>query len=513
MPDMMTIFEKARAIKERLATDAASCIGVHYDGRNLTTVRLARSGSQIERQDRQDQALPEVTSEDETVQASPSFSDEPLTDALRQLADRLDLSGRTRTPVVLSISASLYRSLNHHSDFDNPKMIRQTLRYDIEDALMLDAETIYLCYQPLPTPGDGVDLVVHTIERNVLQGITDAFEQARLDALALEPDVASWTHYLDAVLGHSEREPVVVLAGFGDMLYLLILNDQGQPVITRTSYCPRQDESGEFVAEELQRCLACLDPDQQPRQLYYHTDGLSPRLVKTVAGDLSLEAAALPEADPRAALAEGVARGFLERAIQADFRQDNFQANTQRQTQRRAYGGLAVAVVCLFLALIVTMSFRKMAYDKRNTLATESIYSSWIGVPHAQNRGNRPRVGRIQEELGRMERALARGKAERSSELPDSLNESFVLLMSVLGKAPDSLDMELETIRLQGGIVDVTGTVGDLADRIDLEKAISEEPRFQLIKSGVTHSGDNRRKFNLTLSVTIPVTTARARQE
>jgi len=236
-----------------------SCLGVHYTRTSITAVLVEKRDSQWLCAD--ELTLPvEPNPPGNQDKNQPDDAPDPLQTTLAQLADRMQPTGRRLHPVALAMDGALYNTQLHHSDFKDLRQIRQTLRFDIEDDFAIDADSVFLCYEKIPPSDDGTDLLVHTIDKNIAQNLLNQFEQARLDPLIAEPDVVSWLHYLKDRSLLPPDQGALVAGRSTDTLYLLVLDADHQPLLSRSYYCTDSAAALETLQCEANRSLAVLPP-------------------------------------------------------------------------------------------------------------------------------------------------------------------------------------------------------------------------------------------------------------
>ena len=497
------------------------CLGIHYTETLITAVLVEQEGAGYRfGTARQLRAADE--SADNTAIDSPQAADESAnagsngggqTELIEQLKQQLSLENEKALPVALSLSGRLYQTQPYHSQFTDNRQFDQTLRYDIEEEFAADADLLTLCYQQKPAAEAGTDLLVHTVPRAQMEEILNRFEQADLDALIAEPDVVSWLHYLKKQEELSSETPVIVLGCAAEMLYILVLNEDHQPVLTRNEPCVSADMADELLRCELPRSLAQLSEDQQPKYLLYHPDGLNTDNIKELAGS-GLECRSMRETDMATACAAGVGIGWLNQPTQlsqedhSNFRADGLPPRTLVTMKRRGLYGLSAALSLLLLVWVLLMNLHSENYQSYESAAMNEIMDAYSEVYPGQKPPRNPfqipnRIRRRLAEVGDKYSTLT------VKTLPDSASNTLMLVFGVLNKLGEEFDLRIENLSVHANASTFVGSVANMKDLELLRKAIEakgsqlEIASMNSDKTGSSSPKDptNRRTFNVQLRV------------
>ncbi len=494
------------------------CLGIHYTETLITAVSVEQEGAEY----RFGHARKLRASDESTDNAgtdSPSATDGSAdaesanvgpSELIEQLKQQISLENEKAPPVALSLNGRLYQTQPYHSQFTDKRQFDQTLRYDIEEEFAADADLLTLCYQQKPAAEAGTDLLVHTVPRAQMEEILNRFEQADLDALIAEPDVVSWLHYLKKQEELPSGAPVVVLGRAAEMLYILVLNEDHQPVLTRNEPCVSADMADELLRCELPRSLAQLSEDQQPKYLLYHPDGLNTDNIKELAGS-GLECRSMREMDMTAACAAGVGIGWLSQPSQedhSDFRANGLPPRTLVTMKRRGLYGLSAALSLLLLVWVLLMNLHSENYQSYESAATNEIMDAYSKVYPGQKPPRNP--GQIPS---RIRRRLAEVGDKYSTltvkTLPDSASNTLMLVFRALNKLGEEFDLRIESLSVHANASTFAGSVANMKDLELLYKAIeAKDSQLEITSqnswktgSGSAKDPTNRRTFNVQLRV------------
>ncbi|GEM_PF-876176 len=478
-----------------------SCLGIHYTNTRITTVMIEQQADQYYSNDPL-----KVTLDDEP-------SDGQNLSLIGRTGQSLACHSKKKPPVALSLGGHLYQSLSHHSEFSDIQQLNQTLRYDIEEDFATNADSIAICYQQKPCASSGLDLLVHTTNRDQLEKLLGEFEQADLDALVAEPDLVSWTHWLVNEQNQSKlpnQESLIAVGWAVDILYILALDQQSQPILARSLTCSTGEQAHKLLMNELPRSLASLPQDQQPRHLLYHSNGLNPDRINELASRLGLQTQAVSEPDMACACASGVAMGWLKQCTNTDFRADRLTPHTLTMAKRRAFYGLGVAVSFFLMVWISLMYVYLDRYKNIEERAGKEVATAWE-LAFAGTKQKPPRItNNIPKDISRRldeVRQKYRGKTVRTPS--DSASNTLMLVFQGLSILPEDFDLEIKYLSASPDSASFDGSVpnmGDLEklfgvfDRQDSPMEINRSD-FREISDSSQGQTSNRRNFKMPLQV------------
>ena len=473
---------------EPLAKDI--CLGIHYSSSGLTAALV--------RQDRQHPQKAAVFK----VAASQETGDGEVSSLLEQLARQLDANNCRRAPVALALAGAMYHSQFHHSEFSDPRQIRQTLRFDVEEDFSADAENLTLCFQQVPSPGAGTDLVVYTLNKEKILSVLSCFEKAGLDALVAQPDITAWVHYLKAHPNLPQGQPLLAVAWSAGTLYTLVLDKNLQPLLTRTCLCTTSAYAHEILAGELRRTLLLLPNALVPQHLLYHGGGFTQEQITQLQRQTNLKFISLDEGDAAAAFAAGAAISFLRGSSTADFRADGMAPRTVVAAQRKALYGLSVAAGVLFCSLMVVFNAYAGHYQRVSDDSIERMEKAYRDTHAGQKSPSGTNISRQLKTQLRQMNSESRIQTDRIQ--PGSASHALMLLLQALNTLPYDFDLQIKSLLVANDSVTMRGSVSDLERQIELDARIRAHPQLKVENwdSTLVQQGDTtRRNFNTSLSI------------
>lgn len=471
------------------------CLGIHYDDREITGVLLEQTGG-----DFHFEPLTPVT-------PNPDAESESELSLIQQFARQVDEHRSKTLPVALALGGRFYQSQLHHSELTDEAQLKQTLRYDVEEDFSTSAESLVLCFQKKPDCASGSDLIVHTTDRMKLQELLTHFDAAGLDALVVEPDVVSWWHFLRNFSELPPNQPVIAVGWTTDIFYMLILDEQHRPMLSRSYPCSSADEALELLQCELNRSLALIQPQPQVSCLLYHRQGFDEKRIIQAVKQLPLTAQPLAEPSITLAFAVGAALGWCKGTDVADFRSDEMAPRTITAARRKALFGLSAAVTILLLALIWVFNSRAAYYQELSHRTRTDMINAWKkSFPRRMPLRDSAMIPTdVKRQLDELQRK-SRGRTSQSAS--DSASNMLMQIFNALKYLPREFDLVIDSLAVNAKTASTFR--GSVATMEDLEKLRNvlvgadmpleiENSNFNLMGSGSRDDPSSRWAFNMTL--------------
>ncbi|MCF7957495.1 MAG: hypothetical protein K9M57_03495, partial [Phycisphaerae bacterium] len=399
---------------------------------------------------------------DEVIRISPDAGGPEHQSLIQQAAETVSAKIHSVPPVALSLSGRYYQSQIHHSHFSDLKQLKQTLRYDIEEEFAIDAEAVALCYQQTPGTGNGIDLMVHTADRDQLDTLFGQFEGAELDALIAEPDVVSWQHYLNHQGQLPAGKACAVLGVGHDSAQMLFLDKSHQLLLARSFPCPDDDSKYAQIHGELRRSAISLADSDKPSHLIYHQGGLDDVKIVELAAKNALSCKTTDLDDVTEAFAAGVAIGYLNHQCETNFRSDNLMPRTLLQSINRSLYTLSVLTCLILLGWIYVMYSHTHQYTRNTTAATKELQATYARI--CPDGKKRPNVAKISKEVkGQLDSVIKRFGTRQVNTTDESASYAFILMMDMFNALPLDFDIKIGSLSIKPDeIHPFTGSVPDM---------------------------------------------------
>ncbi|MBN1435767.1 MAG: hypothetical protein JW936_01720 [Sedimentisphaerales bacterium] len=469
-----------------------SCIGIHYSGSAATAVVVDTHHG-----DRAVEAKVRV------VSPNPQAKAENVAELLDEIVEKLSLDAKRQLPVALALGGQLYQTGEHHSEFSDPRQIDQTLRFDVEEEFMVDAESVALCYQVKRSDENGADLIVSLTPRDELAELFEQFYNKRLDAHIAQPDLTAWISYLRQYAPEIDKN-VVCVAWTEGVLYTLLVDASYNPILSRSYLCPDASSAHDVLEREMRRADVLLSADQRAAVLLYHSDHFNGDRIKQLADSLGLGVQALPHADAAEAFAIGAALSWAEGKVFTDFRREDMQPKTLVAGRLKALYGLSAAITILLLAWALIMYSQASAYRGAQEKNIENIKTVWQEVHSDERMRDSSNIAQLARSIRVLRSEVAlNAQGQSDSMTSNSAARVVYLVLQALDRLPQDFDLQLESINAGTDYARISGFVPTLADRAEMDAVIEAQSELTLSNwdMGQDSSGEGRRSFNMSLEV------------
>ncbi|MBN2063260.1 MAG: hypothetical protein JW745_00545 [Sedimentisphaerales bacterium] len=453
---------------------ASTSYGIFYNGQTALGVEINGSGPQL------------YCNFIEAVANARGCGIEQLREVSRKMSGN--------KPVALALGGTLYMSHDHRSEFEDIQQAAQTLRFDIEDSLAVDADNIAVSYQEKPTLTSTVDMIVYTASRSVLTEIFEMMEQEGSDPLAAMPVSAAWQYYL-LNAGCTGQSAIYLGRSAGD-LQLMVLNDNGQPVTCRKFPISGDQTFYETLKLELNRCCLTALTGMVVEKLYYHSDGISLTLVSDMASDLGLELEALPQESFVRAAATGAALAIQKDTPACNFRADDMEPVSIKKDRFKAKLVMS-ALVCAFLCSWI---FWNAVYTVRyNSLVEDSAKN--IAAAADACRVSTRSAAKIPVDIERKLMSFKQMLSGTGTLNSESAVNTFNLTLNALSRLNNEFDLVVSSMTFKPEEVKpFSGSVADLEALEELRRVLTDDKSGLAIIQETSNNTGERQSFEMPLA-------------
>lgn len=321
------------------------------------------------------------------------------------LADRIVQACRERkvrfTEAAVALDCASFMQHTVHSEFNDPKRIAATIRFDTEEALATDISEIAVAFRITSSSEEGANLDVFTAQRAVLSDILLSLQSHGIDPVAVDPDVCCLARYLVEYAKTAESTPQSTLyAMLSDSRgYLVVVAPSQQASVLRTFLIGSAQERTGLLVRETLVTAALADSAHPVGQLCVcdAADGLrlealgegtglkvSPCDPAGMAGAKPGDAPAGPNAVD-VALACGAALASTQKADSVNLRNDHMPYLGKKRRVQNALRLLSLSVTILLLALGVYFHAHLIQRDKDRQGLRDKLEPDYLAVMPNEN--------------------------------------------------------------------------------------------------------------------------------
>jgi hypothetical protein len=393
---------------------------------------------------------------------------EPFQALAKQIAQACSEKKLRFTETVVALDCALFMQHGVHSEFDNPKQIAATIRYDTEEVVATDVSTMAVSFQVLSTDESGANLAVYTAAQSVLQDLVHALQGQDMDPIDVEPDVCSLARFVRRHQTGSKSDGYATLVGVLSRQhgYFLRSGSLHQVLPIRAFVIGPQQNRAEILTREAFTTMASASGEPIKHMVAYDSSGQVK--ASPVAGRLGLEVTeadwfktdqsglqTLLEADGEDPVAYAIAFGaglaHEDKIHTANLRNDFLPFQGKRLRLHSAMRWTSISVAVLLIAIGAHLQMRLMQVNKDLVRVKERVSKDYSTVMKGKLPGNKNPVEELKREVRRV-------KDIKSGEL--NLQESVMARLGLVLKAfgasgqaglrIDSLDITTKTISVTG---------------------------------------------------------------
>jgi Tfp pilus assembly PilM family ATPase/Tfp pilus assembly protein PilN len=485
-------------------------LGIEFGTQNLTMVQLTGSVKAYSVVTAVQQPLP--------YHADPEERLALLRQALQELLHTQRLRADT---VVTTLPAHKAVLRNLEVPFKDPRRIRPTIKYVLEEHMPFEPDDVVADFYMLPLPSNGAtQLLIAAMPQQVIAEHLTLLQSVGLEPTIVDLDALALANA--ALLGCEILETHAVLVDLAPTRTLLTMLHNGTPIFTRSlphgllgaDLAAATERLSKHLQHTLYACEHALKQPYEPHVLLLSGEGGAhlAHLAATLENALGIPArvwqltsehyrpgkVALPPDDQtRYAVAFGAAvRGLHRQAIGLNLRRERFELHGDLQELRGRLIGLGIMLV-----FVAGLGLGSLYLDNR--LKTQRLVQL------------RTEIARVFGETlpgTRMVQATLQVR-EKVRELEDRLRafggvtgaqlSGLRLLREISARVPASITVNVDSLLITTDATDLSGTTTSYDDVVKLKEALEGSSFFTSVKIGdMKADADNKIRFKLTITTT-----------
>ena len=483
-------------------------LGIECGGQHVTIVQVTGTPKAYSVTAAVQEAWPHAAEPDERLTLHRQF--------LQELVQAHHLQADT---IVTTLPAHGAVLRNLRSPFKDPRSIRPTIKYDLEDHMPFDPEEVVVDFQMLPPQNTGVSrLFVTAIPQQAMADHLGLFQEAGLEPTIVDLDVFALANA--ALFGSPALPTNTMLIDVSAEQTLLTLLQQGAPIFARS--IPYRAATAEAVtvanrlAKHLQHTLyACehaLQQAYQPEMLLI--SGASELPPGPLAMALTQEincpaevwhitsdhhkpgkAAFPPAAHAKYAVAFGAAmRGLHRQTVGVNLRRDQFALHRDLQELRGRLIGVGIMLMFIaglgLVSLYLNTSYKTTRHAQLRSETVRVFNDTFPGVRMTQP------TFQMREKIRELEERLRSFGGVTGAQL-----SGLQILREISASVPASVTVNVDNLTVATDTTDLSGTTTSYDDVVKLKDALEASPYFTKVTISNTRAdADNKVAFKLTIT-------------
>jgi hypothetical protein len=417
--------------------------------------------------------------------------------------------------VTVALDCAMFMQHSVHSEFNDPKQIAATIRFDTEEALATDITNVALAFEIASTGQAGSELNVFTAQQKILSEVLLSLQQHNFDPVTIEPDVNCLSRFICRKAPSAQSQQPGTLFGILSRRngYLIIPPVSAGAVSQKASTArtflvgPRQDR-GELLTREVLVTTALVGSGEPINHLKVF-DSTGTIDHQQLSEKLNIEADRVDllaaEAESRTtadcadtidfAIAYGAALAHSEKGRHVNFRDDfsPFQGKKIKLQKALKFAAISVTVLLIFFGLYFQIQLFQKNKDK-NALSAK-FARDYSAVMLGQKPPDKAAaVRKLRGELGRIaaaKKGLTTIKGEKS------VSSKLTLVLSAFNKCAKQANLNIKSVTITARDIIITG---DTSSRQNTQKFFNavRNNGLEILRPSYNSKG-GRDNFNITV--------------
>lgn len=415
--------------------------------------------------------------------------------------------------VAVALDCAMFMQHNMHSEFNNPKQIAATVRFDTEEALATDISDIAITFQINSSSESGSDLTVFTAKRKILSDILLSLQGKTIDPVTIEPDVNSLSRFICQKILLPESHDGATLYGLlSSRRGYFITRRKSQKVSTlRTFLIGSAQDRNELLTRQV-LMTTNLSETSEPINFLKVFDSANSVSHSAIGGlgieteDISLaESAGIKTqtladcADPvDFAIAYGAALAHLEKAQSINFRNDFMPYQGKKLRMQKALKFLSISVTILLVALGLYFQVQLLKVSRYRNSLTDKFEPQYLAVMP----GTKELPDKFSEAVRKLGSELRRIRDVRSGLISikgeESVASKLTLVLEAFNKCAAQTNLNIDSVSITTKSISITGDTSNVSSTQKLRAALIER-KLGNLQERISPTKSGRNSFSITI--------------
>jgi len=472
------------------------CLGIYVEQDKATVVLAAKAGGRIEIAEQFCVAVPEP-------QQSFSFAQ-----TAKDIAAACQEKQLVFTDIAVAVDCRFYRQQTLHSEFTDQKQIGQTIKFDAEEALAINAAEAAVAFELAAKGLSGSEVSVFAVQAEIMSEIILALQNNKLDPISVEPDSICLRRIVQQVSQPGSDAKPIWAALSQNKCFIISPAPQSGNAAVRAFLTGSGSNRNTSLAREIILTIASNAAAQQAGKIRIF-DSQSTINLAALGQQTGLTAEVFDPSEIIATkpqeqtscdrldviIAAGAAAGALVKGEKVDFRPFFLPFQGKKAAFEKTVKVLSISLASLFIVLGVffyLQYYRVNSYRNRLEKKFRSEYT--IAMTGAKFTKSSEAVRRLKSEINRI-KDVKSGVLSSTGE--DSVEAKLAYLFEALNSVPPGIDIEIEKITITTTTMTVTGNTSNRG-YLEVFGAVDRHPKLKRGPS-TYQAKENRDYFRLTI--------------
>lgn len=407
--------------------------------------------------------------------------------------------------VAAAVDCRLYRQQKLHSEFQDYRQIAQTIRFDAEEALAVDAAQTAVAFEIIGKQISGSDVAAFAAPTDLISEIITSLQNNKLDPVTIEPDSICLRRIVDDGKG-----TITVVVSQTRCFLICPAGTDGRAVVRSFLTSPSQDKNAMF-AREIMMTMTSLGAGGRTEAIkVYDTTG---KLDLNTLGEQTAIAVSPLDIDQKVALPSGelqqdceyleliiaaqAAASLTGRTDKVDFRVDFMPYEGRKAAIERMVKIISIGLSIIFVVLGIALHMHYYSIAKDRARIDAKFKGEYIiAMPGSKFSNSKEALRKLKSEINRI-KDVKSGLLSAAGE--DSVEAKMTFLFEALNNVPKNVDIQIDKISVTTKAMDITGST-NLGGYLQLFAAFDKHPKLAR-GSSTFDAKDGRDNFRLTLEL------------
>ncbi len=447
-----------------------------------------------------------LTPEVPAAGAEPQAKKFSFSDTATQIASLCAEKNFVFVDTAVAIDCRLYRQQKLHTEFQDYRQIAQTIKFDAEEALAVDAAQTAVAFEILGKQMSGSDVSAFAVGADLITEIIKSLQANKIDPVIIEPDSICLRRSIDDAVNN------VVIAAVSQTKCFMICpaGGEGKTVVRAFLTSPAQNKTSLFAGQIMMSMSSLAATGRAASIKVYDTTNSLDLTVLAAQTSMTAELLDITQKVSLPANAElqvgeslelmiaaGAAAGLVGKTDKVDFRPDFMPYQGKKALVEKTIKIAGVSLAVLFIVLGVLLQMNYFSADKNiKKIDTKFKAEYVIAMPGGKYTSAREAVQKLKREINKI-KDVKSGLLSASGE--DSIEAKLTYLFEMLNSVPANVDINIEKIAVTTKTMNITGST-NLGGNLQLFGAVDKHPK--LTRGSATYEPkDGRDNFRLTIEL------------
>jgi hypothetical protein len=411
--------------------------------------------------------------------------------------------------VAVALDCAMFMQHNVHSEFNDPKQIAATIRFDTEEALAMDITDLAIAFKVTSSDQAGSDLAVFTAQQKQLSDIILSLQSNNIDPITLEPDVNCLSRFVLQNIPPPQDLYSLFCMLSGSSGYFIAFAKSQETLALRTFLIGPTQDRGKLFAREVPIAAALVETDEPINciKVFDSTGSVNyQQLTEKVGIETNsidpVEAAGTgPEtlADcpdvVNFAIAYGAALSHLEKAQSVNFRNDFMPYQGKKVRLQKAMKILSVSMIVLMLAMGLYFQLQLLQKNKYHNQLRKKFEKEYAAVMFGKKPP--PKTSPVKKLAGELRRIRDVKSGQLSITGEESISAKLTLVLEAFNKCAAQTKLNIDSISITSRNIRITGDTSSSKNTLKLFDAIRKS-KLEILQQSLDTKG-GRNNFRITV--------------